>query len=256
MRITATLTLLLLTAFTSVTFALGSPPAPPNQLTFIVANMERAQAAVNIPNHVKRDYKLGRPNASAAESEVIADVDFRAPGNYTVEQHSGSNMGPQIVKRVLAREVGIAVSSDKSRSAAVTHENYLFSFLGEARLNGQSYYLLGLEPKRKQSELISGQAWVDKQSFLIRRIDGTIKSPSMWVKKIHTQLDFDFDPSQRMWVLSNMEAVADVRFLGARKLTSHVINYEATSVVAHNTAPPRIARKTGRATSAAALLSK
>jgi hypothetical protein len=78
----------------------------------------------------------------------------------------------------------------------------------------------------------------------------------MWVKKIHTQLDFDFDPSQRMWVLSNMEAVADVRFLGARKLTSHVINYEATSVVAHNTAPPRIARKTGRATSAAALLSK
>jgi hypothetical protein len=35
-----------------------------------------------------------------------------------------------------------------------------------------------------------------------------------------------------MWVLSNMEAVADVRFLGARKLTSHVMNYEAASVVA------------------------
>ena len=35
-----------------------------------------------------------------------------------------------------------------------------------------------------------------------------------------------------MWVLANMEAVADVRFLGARKLTSQVLDYETASVVA------------------------
>lgn len=254
MRITATL--ILLTAFASATFAQSSPQAPPT-LAFIVENMERAQAAVNIPSHVKRDYKLGRPNTAAAESEVIADVDFQAPGTYTVAKQSGSNMGPQIVKRVLAHEMSIAVSRDKSRSAAVTRENYFFTLLGEAPLDGKSFYLLGLEPRRKQPELISGQAWVDKQSFLIRRIEGTIKSPSLWVKKIHTQLDFDFDAPRSMWVLSNMEAVADVRFLGARKLTSCVINYETTSMVAHKTAPPRIVPKTRRrATSAAALLSR
>jgi len=37
-----------------------------------------------------------------------------------------------------------------------------------------------------------------------------------------------------------MEAVADVRFLGARKLTSHIMNYWAPSLVAVRvgTVPP------------------
>jgi hypothetical protein len=219
---------------------------PALDLNVIVQKMERAQAEVRIPNHVKRDYRLGRVNSAKVDSEVIAEIDFRAPGKYSVEKRSGSTMGAQVVNRVLEHEVGIGASSQKSRSAAVTRENYLFSYLGEAVLDGQSYYLLRLDPRRKQPELISGQAWIDKQSFLIRRLAGTVRSPSIWVKQIHVQ--FDFDSPKGMWVLSNMEAVADVRFLGARKLTSHVMNYEATSVVAVRiaAAPPI----------AAALLSK
>jgi hypothetical protein len=217
----------------TVTFARGSSNSE-SALTsiVIVQKMERAQAAVSIPNHVKRDYRLSRANSARVDSEVIAEIDFRAPGKYTVEKRSGSSMGAQVVKRILGNEVGIAVSSQKSRSVAVTRENYLFSYLGEAVLDGQSYYLLRLDPRRKQPELISGQAWVDKQSFLIRRIEGTVKSPSMWVKKIHVRFDFDFDSPRGMWVLSNMEAVADVRFMGARKLTAHVMSYDAASVVA------------------------
>jgi len=241
MRTTLTLTLLLLLTVVTPTLAQRSQnPAPPAQPTFIVENMERAQAEVNIPNHVKRDYRLSRANSTSVDSEVIAEIDFRAPGNYTIEKHSGSSMGAQLVKRVVEHEVGMAVSSQKSRSAAVTRENYWFSYLGEAVLDGQSYYLMRLDPKRKQPELISGQAWVDKQSFLIRRIEGTVKSPSMWVSKIHVRFDFDFHNPRRMWVLTNMEAVADVRFLGARKLTSNVLDYETGSVVAKKirAAPP------------------
>jgi hypothetical protein len=52
----------------------------------------------------------------------------------------------------------------------------------------------------------------------------------VWVKKIHLQ--FDFDSPRGIWVLNNMEAVADVRFLGGRKLTSHILNYDAIGVVA------------------------
>jgi hypothetical protein len=226
MRIILTMLLVL-----TVTFARGSSNSD-SALTSIVQKMERAQAEVSIPNHVKRDYRLSRANSARVDSEVIADIDFRAPGKYTVEKRSGSGMGEQVVKRILEPEVGIAVSSQKSRSVAVTRENYLFSYLGEAVLDGQSYYLLRLDPRRKQPELISGQAWVDKQSFLIRRIEGTVKSPSMWVKKIHVRFDFDFDSPRGMWVLSNMEAVADVRFMGARKLTAHVMSYDAASVVA------------------------
>ena len=113
----------------------------------------------------------------------------------------------------------------------MTRKNYAFSYLGNAVLEGHSYYLLSLDPKRKQPELISGQAWVDKQSFLIRRIEGQIaKSPSWWVKKIHIELDFA--TTQRMWVLSSMEAVADVRCVGPQELTSHVLDYGTASVVA------------------------
>jgi hypothetical protein len=50
------------------------------------------------------------------------------------------------------------------------------------------------------------------------------------VKKIH--IEFDFATTQRMWVLSSMEAVADVRCVGSQKLTSHVLYYGTASVVA------------------------
>jgi hypothetical protein len=238
------ITLALLVVFT-VALARGSSNSGVD-LNCIVQKMERAQAEVSIPNHVRRDYRLSRVNGAKVDSEVVPELDFRAPGKYNVEKRSGSSMGAQVVKRVLEHEVGIGSSSQKSRSAAVTRENYLFSYLGEAVLDGQSYYLLRLDPRRMQPELISGRAWIDEQSFLIRRLEGTVKSPSIWVKKIHVQ--FDFDGPKGIWVLNNMEAVADVRFLGARKLTSHVMNYWAPSLVAVKvgTVPPI----------AAALLSK
>jgi hypothetical protein len=222
-------TLLAMLLVLSATVARGGSNSE-SALNSIVQKMERAQAEVSIPNHVKRDYRLSRVNSAKVDSEVIAVIDFRAPGKYSVEKRSGSSMGTQVVKRIVEHEIGIGASSQKSRSAAVTRENYLFSYLGEAVLDGQSYYLLRLDPRRKQPELISGRAWVDKQSFLIRRLEGTVKSPSIWVKQIHLQFDFDSPPG--IWVLSNMEAVADVRFLGARKLTSHVMDYDAASVVA------------------------
>ena len=211
----------------AATLARGSSSADP-ALTplMIVQKMERAQAAVSIASHVKRDYRLSRGSSTTVDSEVIAEIDFRPPGKYVVEKRSGNSMGALVVKRILEHEVGVAVSSQKSRSAAITRENYLFSYLGEAVLDGQSYYLLGINPRRKQAELIVGQMWVDKQSFLIRRLEGTAQSPSMWVKKIHVR--FDFDCPRGIWTLSNMEAVAEVRFLGDRKLTSSAMNDEAS----------------------------
>ena len=236
MRIT--LTMLLLTVF-----AQGSPI--PVKVADIVERMERAQSGVSSPNHMTRDYRLGRQGSASVDSYGIAEVDFRPPGKYTVTKRSGSRSCDQAVKYVLKREIEIAVSITKSRAVAVTRENYVFSYLGETVLDGQSYYLLHLDPKRKQPELILGQAWIDKQSFLIRRIEGNIaKSPSWLVRSVHIR--FDFANSQGMWVQSSLEAVADIRWLGAQKLTSHVLDYEAASAVAAKTpkigvAPPAAA---------------
>jgi hypothetical protein len=215
------LTLMLLNVL-AATFAQGS--SHPASLTFIVENMERAQSEISIPNHVTRDYRLGRQGSASVDSYGIAEVDFRPPGKYTVTKRSGSRGCDQAVKYILQHEIDIAMSIKKSRSVAVTRENYVFQYLGETVLDGHSYYLLHLDPKRKQPELIVGQAWVDKQSFLIARIEGNIaKSPSWLVKSVHVR--FDFTSPRGMWVQSNLEAVAEIRWLGAQKLTSHVLDY-------------------------------
>jgi hypothetical protein len=233
MRPASTLKMLLLNVLlTQVAFAGQGTPNPvfPAQLTFIVETMERAQSEISIPNHVVRDYRLSRPDSARVDSDVIAEVDFRSPGLYVVKRRSGSSRGEQVVKRILEHEIAVDTSSRKSRAAAVTRENYVFSYLGETVLDGHSYYLLHLDPKRKQPELISGQVWVDKRSYLIRRIEGEIaKSPSWWVKKVHVRLDFA--SPRRMWIQSSMEAVADVRCVGPQKLTSHVLNYGAPNLV-------------------------
>jgi hypothetical protein len=218
-----------LTVLTALTvFAQGSSTA---SLTFIVENMERAQSEISTPITVVRDYRLGRQDSAKVDSYGIAEVDFRPPGKYTVTKRSGSRGCDQAVKYILQHEIDIAMSIKKSRSVAVTRENYVFTYLGETVLDGSSYYLLHLDPKRKQPELIVGRAWVDKHSFLISRIEGNIaKSPSWLVKSVHVR--FDFTNSRGMWVQSSLEAVADIRWLGAQKLTSHVLDYEAASVVA------------------------
>jgi len=237
MRATLRLLVLLVPALT----AHGSNPVP--FLAPIVEQMERAQSEIGIPNHVTRDYQFGREGSARVDSDVSADVDFRT-GTYTVKKLSGSGVGVQVVKRILEREVAIAASTQKSRLTAITRENYVFSYLGEAALDGQSYYLLRLDPSRpKQPELISGQVWVDKRSFLIRRIEGGVKSSSWWVKKVHVRLDFA-NP-QGTWVLSGMEAVASVRYLGDRKLTSHMSSFsgQPANVTAKTAKHLKIARE-------------
>src|SRR5256885_15902081 len=117
---------------------------------------------------------LFRSKSSNSDSEVVAEVDFRPPSSkhYNIQTRSGSSRGEQVVRRILDHEVEATTKKDEPHSAAVTSENYDFTYLGETVLDNQSCYLLGLNPKRKDKDLISGQAWVDKRSFLVRHIEG------------------------------------------------------------------------------------
>ncbi len=90
-----------------------------------------------------------------------------------------------------------------------------------------------LSPKRQQSELISGRAWIDKDSFLVRRIEGDLaKSPSWWVKNVH--VDLHFASFEGVWVRTNTRAIADVRYFGAQELTSRVLNYDPAPIEVKN----------------------
>jgi len=134
------------------------------------------------------------------------------------------------VRSVLDHEVEVTSENNKERSA-ISRDNYTFSYSGEASLDGQSCYVLGLKPKRTDKDLISGQVWVDKHSFLIRQIQGdAAKTPSWWLKKVHITLVFA--DREGSWVQKSMEAIADVRIVGTHTLTSRILDYRRESEVA------------------------
>ena len=124
----------------------------------------------------------------------------------------------------------VASSSDTS-STALTRNNYDFSYVGVDTWDGQPCYLLGLKPKRKEAELISGQVWIDEHSFVVRHIEGEIaKTPSWWLRKVSVKLRFA--DVEGTWLQTGMEATADVRIVGPHTLTSRILDYRTANEVA------------------------
>jgi hypothetical protein len=185
-----------------------------------------------IAYQVIREYRLFGANDSTANSDVVAEVDFRPPSRkeYTIQKSSGSKRGQDVVRRVLDREVEAASKGNQGRTA-LNRENYDFTYIGETILDGQPCYLLGLQPRRNDKELISGKAWVDKRSFFVRQVEGDVaKTPSWWLRKVRVKLVFA--DVRGTWLQTSMEAVADVRFVGPHTLTSRVVEYRAADEVA------------------------
>src|SRR3984893_10100656 len=224
-------------------FAIGQHSASPEvpSLTSIVQEMERAQSEVRPqPYQVIREYRLFGAKSSSANADVVAQVDFKPPTSkdYSIQKWSGSSRGKQIVQRVLDHEV--EASKGNQARTALTNDNYDFILIGETVLDGRPCYVLGLKPKRKERELISGAAWVDKRSYFILHIEGeTARAPSWWLRSVRVKLSFG--DLSGTWLQTSMSAVADVRLLGSHTLTSRILDYRGIDMSASTTlAPTRI----------------
>jgi hypothetical protein len=213
-----------------------------SQLASIVQHLEETQAHIKPASAylVTREYRLLDTRNSRVSSQVVAQIQYLPPARktYVIQTRTGSGRGEQVVKRILDRESEMSARSSQSAAAALNQDNYTFTYLGTETVDGHDCYILGLRPKRKETELIVGQTWVDKNTFLVRRIDGDMaKTPSWMLKKVHVRLDFA-DVSGT-WLQTGMEAVADVRFLGSQTLQSKTLDYRATDEVAVQTQPKR-----------------
>jgi len=219
-------------------------PAGPISLNDIVAALEKAQATARpqFSYQIVRQYRLFGAKNSDADSEVVAQVDFWPPAkeDFRIQQSSGSRRGAQLVQRVLEREVERVSHNNQSR-IALSRDNYDFDYIGEGILDHRPCYLLQLRPRRREPELISGKAWVDEHSFLVRHIEGDLaKSPSWWLKKVHVSLNFD--NLEGAWLQTSMEAAADVRIAGTHTLTSWIVDYRRAGEVAYAHTPSRAMR--------------
>ncbi len=206
----------------------------PMSLDDIVRSIEAAQAATHPQSsyQVIREYRLFGARDSKADSEVVAEVDFRPPASkaYRIQRSEGSTRGPQLVRHILDHEVE-ATSGDHKASRAITRDNYSFTYIGEAVLDGVPCYLLGLRPKRADRDLLAGNVWVDQHSFRVRQIEGDVeKTPSWWLKKLRIKLTFA--DIQGIWMQTGMEATADVRIVGTHTLKSRILDYRREAEVA------------------------
>jgi len=202
-------------------------------LTSIVRGMEKSQSEVRrqTPYQIIREYSLFGMKNSSANAEVVAQVDFNPPTgkDYSIQRWSGSARGKQIVQRVLDHET--EASKGNQARTALTKDNYDFILMGDTVLDGRPCYVLGLQPKRKEKDLVSGSAWVDKSSFLVLHVEGeTARAPSWWVKNVRIKVSFG-DVSGA-WLQTSMEAVADVRLLGLHTLRSRVLDYRGSDISA------------------------
>jgi hypothetical protein len=209
-------------------------------LASVVQRLQAAQSQVR-PDRaylVTREYRLLDTHSSRVSSQVLAQVQYFPPERktYVIQTRTGSSRGEQVVKRILDHESQMTRRSSQTSAAALSEENYTFTYLGSDSIDGKDCHVLGLQPKRKENELIVGRAWVDKNTFLVRRIEGDVaKTPSWMLKKVHVRLDFS-DVSGT-WLQTGMEAIADVRFIGSQTLQSRTLDYRVTNEVAQ--IPPK-----------------
>jgi len=221
------------------------------QLPFasLIQRLEQAQsnAKPQVSYQVIRQYRLSASNSSHVSSKVVAEVEYSPPDRetYVIQERRGSSRGEQVVRRILDHESALVASGPASWSATLlTRDNYTFTNLGESTLDGTSFYVLGLVPKRKEKDLIAGRAWVDKNTFLIRRIEGEMaKSPSWLLKKVDVRLDFS--EVSGLWLQTAVEARADVRFVGSQTLQAQMLDCRTPTVVAARGDPkhPRTIRR-------------
>ncbi|HXC42928.1 MAG TPA: hypothetical protein VNY51_05315 [Candidatus Dormibacteraeota bacterium] len=208
------------------------------QLASVVEQMQEAQSRSGPGSsyQVIREYRLFGEKGSNPSSEVWAKVDYLPPNHKTfaIQKRVGTSRGEDVVRRILQHESQM-VEGSGSR-ATIDNNNYSFGYMGEASLDGSPCYLLSLNPKRKEIDLIRGTAWVDEHSFLVRRVEGQIaKTPSWLLKKV--DLKIDFAEMEGTWLQTGMEAVADVRLLGSQTLKSETVDVRIGSLLTQKTPP-------------------
>ena len=236
--------------------ALAQQPVAPStggshpELALIVERMQQAQSAAwpSVSYEVVREYRLFGEKNPAPTSDVVAEVDYLPPDSksFVIQKRVGSSRGEDVVRRILQHESQMSTRGRSWSAAAIDQHNYSFSYLGETTLNGNPCFLLGLDPKHKEPELVRGQAWIDQRSYLIRHIEGQMaKNPSWWVKRVDVKLDFaDVGGA---WLQTNMEAVADVRLVGNQTLKAQTVDARVGDVVAQKNSPAtRRGRKVSR----------
>ena len=174
---------------------------------------------------VKRDYQLlEKDKQEQPKAQVIASITYVPPNQkqYNIESNSGG-IGGKVLRDIVQKE---AEPPKDAQRKELSPENYDFQFAGQELVDGHNCYVLSLNPKREEKDLMRGKIWVDAADYRIHRIEGNpVKSPSWWVRDIHFLMTFA--SVDGMWLHTFTYAVADVRFKGKYVVQTRDLEYSS-----------------------------
>ena len=116
-------------------------------------------------------------------------------------------------------------------STDISPNNYDFRFVREEEWAGRRCYVLELNPRRKEKNLVHGNIWVDADTYLVHRTEAEpAKSLSWWVRDV--RMVFVYGNVEGMWLQTASEATAIVRMLGQHTIVSQDVKYNIDELVA------------------------
>ena len=180
---------------------------------------------------VTREYKLFGKERQNIKSQVIAEVTFVPPDSkkYAFQKSSGTGLTGRIVGRMLESEAEIAKDY---RSTDISPNNYDFRLVREEEWSGRHCYVLELNPRRTEKNLVRGNIWVDADTYLVHRTEAEpAKSLSWWVRDV--RMVFVYGDVEGMWLQTASEATAIVRMLGQHTIVSQDVKYNIDELVAN-----------------------
>jgi len=162
-----------------------------------------------------------RPHVSTRSYHVTKSGDDRASMTAILRRPAPAEMSFQIVestggtaenavRKSLEKEVQITREPSISE---VSPRNYEFTLLGQESLDGKDCYVLRITPHQRSKDLVEGRIWVDRNRFLIRKLEGKpSKNPSFWVKDLN--LTLSFGEMNGVWVQLRSDVKLHIRLAG------------------------------------------
>ncbi len=112
----------------------------------------------------------------------------------------------------------------KLESIAITPNNYRFRYKGTNRLAGRLAHVFEVTPRQKRLGLFRGEVWVDAETYMPLRESGTfVKSPSVWLKKVHFVREYQVDGDLSMPV--SITSLVETRAVGKAELDIRFRNF-------------------------------
>ena len=219
--------------------AAGQQNGPTPDVNAIVTHMIAARQGNQARIHaytVKRDYQI-LDKQQQSKAQIIANITYLPPDQkqYQIERSSGGMAG-RVLRDIVQKD---AESPKEVQRKEISPENYDFQFAGEDRVDGRKCFVLAINPKRSEKDLIRGKIWVDAADYRIHRLEGNpVKSPSWWIRDLYILMSFT--SVDGMWLHTSTHAVADVRFKGKYVVDTRDLEYKPAAQAASKRRNPGI----------------